>query len=138
MRNLAVRLLALEEGNGLSGDGTALVAAASRVCEQLKGILTTFAGTASFSALFSRALVIAQADIPSFRSVTFQGDCSLTGLEELTSLDPAAAERGTTAVIAEFLNLLATFIGTPLTMALLRDAWPAASIDPPEPRSEEP
>lgn len=62
----------------------------------------------------------------------------MTGLDELTVTDPAAAESGSTAVIAEFLGLLASFIGTPLTMALLHDAWPAASIDPPEPRSGEP
>lgn len=82
-------------------------------------------GLGGFRSLFSRALVLACAEVPGLRAVQIKADGSLERLDEF------GAERGGTAtlegeivLIAQLLGLLATFIGADLTMRLLHDIWP--------------
>lgn len=48
-------------------------------------------------------------------------DGSFEGLEQ-------GSDDAVLAVIAQFLGLLVTFVGEPLTLRLVRDAWPEASV----------
>ncbi len=125
VRDLARRLLTLEAA---SPSGSAAPShEAVRVCEKLRISLTRFAGSDSFASLLRRALTLAGAEAPPLRDITINPDCSIEGLEALATHagngDPAVA------VIAHLLGLLETFIGESLTLRLVREAWPNASLD---------
>jgi hypothetical protein len=87
--------------------------------------MSRFAGPDGFSALLRRALALAAAEAPQVRSIQARADGSLDGLEALVETD--ADTGGTEAAVAittHLLGLLVTFIGEPLTLRLVRDAWP--------------
>ena len=127
MRDLAQRLVALESARR-SATG-ADVHEAVRVCDKLRISLTRFAGSAGFTSLLGRALALARAEVPSLQTVKLKPDCSLEGLGVLavdaTNDGPEAA----VAITAHLLGLLETFIGKALTLRLVREAWPDASLD---------
>ncbi|MBP7513318.1 MAG: hypothetical protein KA791_02150 [Flavobacteriales bacterium] len=130
MRDLASRLLAEEMDKG---DG-AMVSPGSRVCGKLGVSLTKLAGAAGFRSLLSRALSLAQEEMPWLNGVKVLDDGSFGGLREArVKAEESEAERGESILVAQLIGLLIVFIGTPLTMQLLRQAWPHASI-----RSEDP
>ena len=54
-------------------------------------------------------------------------DGTLDGLDGL----PHDADAGT-SIVARLLELLVTFIGEPLTLRLVRDAWPDAPVTEPD------
>lgn len=124
MRDLARRLLALEAASQSATDTHAHEA--ERVFEKLRISLTRFAGADGFTALSRRALALARADVPSLQSVKVDADGRLKGLEEVAA---DTAIEATTAITAHLLGLLATFIGEPLTLRLVREAWPDSSLD---------
>ena len=125
-RDLARRLIALEAAR----DGTAAAdgGGAGRVCDRLRASLVRLAGVAGFSALMSRALALAKAEVASLSPVRVREDGSLDGLD---GAPPGPGEGpggdGGTAVVGHLLGLLVTFIGEPLTRQLVRDAWPEAA-----------
>ncbi len=123
LKQLARHLLGREAALGELAD--AHENATLRVCEKLRGSLSKLMGIGGFRSLFSRALVLACAEVPGLRAVQIKADGSLE------RLDKFGAERGGTAtlegeivLIAQLLGLLATFIGADLTMRLLHDIWP--------------
>jgi hypothetical protein len=127
LRDFARRLLALEAAR----DETPVVGGreAVQVCEKLRLPLARLAGVAGFRSLISRAVAMAKAEVPSLAAVQVRPDGSLEGL------DGAGPDQGVGAggeagvvVVAQLLGLLVTFIGEPLTLRLVRDAWPDASI----------
>lgn len=126
-RDLARRLIALEvardECPGAACGG------AIRVCDRLRLSLSKLTGVAGFRSLMSRALALAKAEDPSLAAAQVRPDGSLERLDE-TGRDQVASASGEAgvAVVAHLLGLLATFIGEPLTLHLVRDAWPDASI----------
>ncbi len=105
------------------------VPVAFRVCEKLRRPLTTLAGAVGFHSLLSRALTLAQREVPSLSAVRINEDGSLerSGEVEL-SLDAQAAD-GEIALVADLLGLLFTFIGKTLTLRLIHDVWPDAAFD---------
>ena len=116
IRNLARRLIALEAAR------TEPMGEAARVCDRLRVPLSKLAGVAGFRSLLTRALAMAKVEIPSLNGVHARPDGSLGGFE-------AGFEGGAeaeVAVVAHLLGLLVTFIGEPLTLGLVRDAWPDA------------
>ena len=119
MRALAQRLLTLEGRQKNTTDDP--VDAAVRVFERLRVALTRFAGSDGLTSLVRRALALARANDPLLQGVSMRADGSLEGLEQVSS-DAALA------IIAQFLGLLVTFVGEPLTLRLVRDAWPDASL----------
>ena len=130
LRDLASRLLAEEMDKGEVGT----VSPGARVCEKLGLSLTKLAGPAGFRSLLSRALALAQEEVPWLTGVKVLDDGSFGGLREArVKAEASAAERGESILVAQLIGLLIVFIGTPLTMQLLRQAWPHASI-----RSEDP
>ena len=100
-----------------------------RVCEKLRISLTRFAGADGFISLLQRALALARAEVPAAHSIEVKADCSLEGLERIAVDSGAAAAEVAVAITAHLLGLLVTFIGELITLRLLREAWPDASLD---------
>ena len=127
VRGMARRLLALEAASARASDPHAHEAV--RVCEKLRISLTRFAGADGFISLLQRALALARAEVPAAHSIAVKADCSLEGLERIAVDSGAAAAEVAVAITAHLLGLLVTFIGELLTLRLLREAWPDASLD---------
>ena len=127
MRNLAQRLLAVEAANQSAAD--AHLHEAVRVCEKLRISLIRLAGPDGFASLLRRALALARAEVPALDRVTVNPDCSMEGLEVLLADATDGAVHGPAAITAHLLELLVTFIGEPLTLRIVREAWPDASWD---------
>lgn len=130
IRDFARRLIALEAARG----EPPVVGAreAVRVCEKLRRPLARLAGVAGFRSLMSRALALAKAEVPSLAAVQVRADGSLEGLDDAgPDRDAGAGGEGGVVVVAQLLGLLVTFIGEPLTLRLVRDAWPDAPVPAP-------
>lgn len=127
MRRLARRLLVVEAARRSGAD--ARNHEAVRVCDKLRISLTRFAGADGFAALLRRTLVLARAEVASLSRISIKPDCSMEGLEELVADEPDGGVEAAAALTANLLGLLVTFIGEPLTMRLVREAWPDESLD---------
>lgn len=128
IEELARRLLAFESPHGQPPGAPADRAA--RVCERLRGPLSKLAGPASYRALLSRALALAKANAPSLATMRVEADGRLERSGETRPDEYAAdADRGPRVLVAQLLGLLVTFIGEPLTLTLVRDAWPDAGSE---------
>ena len=123
MRDLARRLLAA--GQTVSNPP---VHEAVLVSETLRTSLTRFAGADGYASLLRRALVLASAEEPSLQSVKVGADGRLEGFE-IIAADPGMGAPAAAAITAHLLGLLVTFIGEPLTLKLVREAWPDTSLD---------
>lgn len=138
MLELAQRLVAA----GHSGLDPA--AEAGVAIERLRGSLTRLAGVEGFASLQRRALALAVKKHPSLQRVHVDALGRLQGLEQLAARAGGDQQaQATIAIIGRLLELLVTFIGEPITLRLLREAWPDAfpadhvspeSPEPPEPR----
>jgi hypothetical protein len=96
------------------------------VSEKLRIPVTQFAGAAGFEALLRRALALASAEVPALRSAKISTDGRLEGFEQLASQTGSVRGEEAVAITAHLLGLLVTFIGEPLTLRLVREAWPEA------------
>jgi hypothetical protein len=128
MRDLAERLIAYEaKGNKSPKAKNPL---ASLVDERLRLHLAALMGRVGFRALLSRALVLANAEIPWLRAVDVQADGSLEGLDELKArVGSNEFLEGCVVLLAQFLGLLVTFIGEDLTLRLVRESWPKLPLN---------
>jgi hypothetical protein len=126
IRNLARRLIALESARAPS-DG--LIDEAVQACDKLRVPLGKLAGVAGFRSLMARAMALATAEVPWLESVQVRADGSLEGFDA-ARLPQGAVPGGEAGVVvvAQLLGLLVTFIGEPLTLRFVRDAWPDASV----------
>jgi hypothetical protein len=132
MRRLAERLVAQETLGGNPSDPKAAVA--SLIDQRLRLRLAPLMGNVGFSALLSRALVLAHAEAPWLRAVRLNADGTLEGLDGLEAqADPAALLEGRVVVLARLLGLLAAFIGEKLTLGLVHEAWPALPLNGSDP-----
>jgi hypothetical protein len=122
MRDLARRLLLASRTGGEPRENDAM-----RICQTLRVSLTRFAGADGFVSLLRRALVLAGAEEPLLQSVQIGPDGRLAGLEQIA---PDKAADAAAALTAHVLWLLVTFIGEPLTLRLVREAWPDVSVTP--------
>ncbi len=133
MRDLAQRLLTVEAAS--QSVSTLHTHEAVRVCEKLRISLTRFAGADGFLSLIRRALALARAEVPALQSVQVMADGRLEGLDEIAAEARHVDSRlygkveGALAITTHLLELLVTFIGKPLTLRLLREAWPDAVFD---------
>ena len=127
MKDLARRLIAVEAASENVTD--AHVHETVRVCDKLRISLTRFAGSDGFSSLLGRALALARAEVPSLQTVKIKPDCSLEGIGVLVGDTTNAEPEAAVAITAHLLGLLETFIGRALTLRLVREAWPNASLD---------
>jgi hypothetical protein len=127
MRVIAQRLSAYE-ATGKKGSENSVVAGFA-VCEKLRGPLARLSGMNGFRTLLLRALALAGAEIRWLRAVRVEADGTLEPCEEMEHLDETRIAAGGVLVSASLLALLATFIGEPLTLRLVRETWPEAPID---------
>jgi hypothetical protein len=127
MRNLAQRLLAVEAANQSAAD--AHVHEVVLVCEKLRISLIRLAGSDGFASLLRRTLTLARAEVPALQRVTVNPDCSMEGLEDLAAEATGDGVDAPVAITARLLELLVTFIGEPLTLRLVSESWPDASLD---------
>ena len=127
-RYLAERLIAYEmSGNKSSETKTS---AAFFVVEKLRPQLVALLGNVGFSALLSRALALANAEVPWLRAVHVKSDGSLEGLAELESqVDLEEIVEGSVVLFAQLLGLLVAFIGGSLTLRLVREIWPKITLN---------
>lgn len=124
----ARRLLAAEAATtaapGSPGPGV------MRVTGKLRVSLTQFVGADGFAALMRRALVLARrTDLPSLQNARIAADGRLEGIEHAPA-DTEEDREAAIAITASLLWLLVTFIGEPLTLRLVSEAFPAASNRP--------
>src|ERR1039457_6886874 len=128
MRDFAERLIAYEtRGNRSSETKTP---AAFLVGERLRPHLARLMGKVGYRELLSRALVLANAEVPWLRAVRVKADGSFEGLDELgAQVDPDEIFEGRVVLLAQLLGLLVTFIGELLTLRLVRDVWPKLSLN---------
>ncbi len=122
IRELAQRLLLLEAATTSAIGGHE----AERVCEKLRISLTRFAGADGFLALMRRSLALARVEAPSLKNLTLNPDGCFVGFE--AALNGGGNEAGI-ALTAHLLGLLVTFVGEPLALRLLTDAWPDLPIN---------
>jgi hypothetical protein len=125
MRDLARRLLAASQTAAEPHVHEAVV-----VIEKLRIILTKFAGAEGFASLLRRALLLASADVAALQNVKICADGRLEGFEQIVADKGTGAAEGEAAVAitSHLLDLLVTFIGEPLTLTLVRAAWPDTSL----------
>lgn len=125
MRELSRRLLA---ASNTAADQHLHEAAV--VSEKLRIPLTRFAGAEGFASLLRRALVLASAEVPALQSIKVGAEGRLEGFEIFPAdTGTAAGSEAAIAITAHLLGLLGTFIGEPLTLRLVREAWPETSLD---------
>jgi hypothetical protein len=120
IRDLAKRLLGASQAAGGGHMGQALA-----VSERLRVLLTRFAGPDGFTSLLKRALALAGQEVPLLRGLKVSQAGCLEGLEQAAGdAGERAGVEGAVAITAHLLGLLVTFIGEPLTLALVHEAWP--------------
>lgn len=97
--------------------------------EKLRPYLVTLMGTVGFQALLSRALALANAEVPWLRAVEVKGDGSLHGFDVPgAQANPDEIFEGSVVLLTQLLGLLVVFIGENLTLRLIRDVWPKVSL----------
>jgi hypothetical protein len=128
--HLARQVLTLESAH--SDAATSEIERGAQACEKLRTSLTKLAGSAGFSMLLARAVALAMKKDPSLSPLHVGVDGSLTGVDEVRrGLNGSHVEHhGGAIVLTELLGLLVSFIGESLTLTLVREAWPDASMDP--------
>ena len=100
------------------------------VIDKLRPYLVQVVGDLGFSAVLSRALAVANADVAWLRAVHVKPDGSLNGLDELEAeVFPKEIAEGRIVVLAEFVSLLVELIGERLVLQLVHQAMPEVSKD---------
>ena len=123
MQNFAKLLTTYETGGNKSSD--AKLPGAFQIINELRPHLATLMGEGGFRALLSRALTLANAEVPWLRTVHVKADGSLEGVEALhTQLDPDEFFECGIVLLAQLLGLLVAFIGENLTLRLVREVCP--------------
>ena len=125
IRKLAGQLMAAEASRRTDADPPAAV----MVLEKLREALTRLAGAEGFIALLRRSLALARADAPTLKNAAVKADGRVEGLEDAAVRDGNNAIDAGTELAAQFLWLLVTFVGEPITIRLVREAWPDETIE---------
>lgn len=131
LRQLVLNLLRREAG--VDADAAALAAATHRAYDNLARVLVPLIGEVGITALTARALHLAQREYPWLARTREATPIDESFTQLRLSLeqhdDPAVAADAAAAALASLLALLVTFIGEPLTMNLVRRAWPDRASD---------
>jgi hypothetical protein len=129
MRAFAKQLLTWEMKANHHGTDSELPAI-FRVCERLRLCLTGLSGICGFRALLSRALILSEREVPWMKAIQAKLDGSLGGIDEIKErLPQEEIFQGGLVLVAELVRLMVGFIGEDLTLRLVREVWPGASLD---------
>lgn len=123
LRDLAIRLLAVEAGNGEGSQD----AAAFKVCGKLGDLLSDLAGSEGYRSLVSRALALSRTEVTWLSEISIDRDGNLQGMECRKEITHDEVVQGETLLIAQILGLLGHFIGEPLVLQLVKEIWPGVS-----------
>jgi hypothetical protein len=110
----------VERAGNSSGDDAEV---AGRVVMRMHRELSKLIGSGGFDVLLARSVVLASRTHRALAGIAAGPGGTLTGLDA-ASRDAALGE-GAMAIVAHFIDLLATLIGEDLALALVRKAWPA-------------
>jgi hypothetical protein len=126
----AGRVLRSELNKGDPSGG--FIVAFDRACSDLHDRLAPLISSAGVHTLIGRALQLASRDFQFLAAVTVprDGRCSLAGLP--AAVDGCSSEEvadAMTAVLAQFIRLLVTFIGENLGLRKLGEVWPDVPLD---------
>jgi hypothetical protein len=126
-RELARLLLRQEAGE--RREAAALARATEGVCARLRDRLVPLIGSIGFTALFRRALRLAQDEFPALAGLTVSEDADpcIAGVREFAAArdaDPGAVEAALEAALAHFIGLLSSFIGEALTRRVIGEQGP--------------
>ena len=100
----------------------------SQVYEKLREPLATFTGAVGLRPLVHRALVAASKQVPWLDELQIRADGFLECPPAAARRDQKEIARGEAAFLSNLLGLLVTFLGTGVTLRVVRDVWPEASI----------
>jgi len=106
----------------------ALALAAEHASERLRRRLAPLIGRTGYTALFRRALRLAQGEFPVLGSLTADEGTGpvLTGAREFAAAyaqDPDMVEAALVAILAQLIALLDTFIGAAITRRVIGEDW---------------
>jgi hypothetical protein len=119
------RLLARQAG--MEADPAAVAAVARRLLEDFAQHLTPLIGDAGLAAICGRSLQLAEPRFPGLAAARASGEDGepCTHVQHfLEHQDPVVATRAAVTVLVAACEMLASFIGEPLTRLLLHEAWP--------------
>ena len=127
LRSLATKLIVCESSSniGTAGENLPLenVPVVFRVTETLRGSLSRLVGIAGYRVLLARALSVAKSQDSTFGNFRVSQEARLEAVNGSQS-HPLQDDAGV-VLIAQLLGLLVTFIGEPLTISLIAEAWPS-------------
>jgi len=129
LKDLAQRLLAHEAKKSLSPIN--LAEALEVCCERLHKGLDPLIGGGGFRALLNRAVYLAKKEHPWLNGVGIDDypGCGLRALRDaIKGQEPAVINETFTAVLANVIWLLVTFIGEDIALSLIHETWPDAKI----------
>ena len=128
LREVAARLIAEEtQKNKATAPNPPAV---FYICEKLRPHLAALMGKAGFRAVLSRTLVVATAEAPWLREVEVNANGALEGWDKpRAQVAVKELTEGGVLLIAQLLGLLVAFIGSNLTLRLVRDVWPKLSLE---------
>ncbi|OHB57151.1 MAG: hypothetical protein A2Y12_13465 [Planctomycetes bacterium GWF2_42_9] len=121
--DMARRLIAFEASQSKSSNPNAN--AVALVCDKLRIDLAKLAGSAGFASLLSRALQMAKAKEPALKDVEVRADGTLDGIDMIAD----TGDNGGIILVAQFLELLVTFVGAPFTGRVVHGIWPQIPAD---------
>lgn len=128
-RRLLERALAEDKGS------PSVAVAAARACEELVGCLVDFIGQSGARALYDRSLALNRQEHPWLvGAVASPGEPPWPALRACLDANEASAMDASVALVATFVTLFSTFVGTRLTFRILSRRWPDVF---PVPASEE-
>ena len=134
LRQIAHRLMTQQVGT--SRDSDSVASAAVTVYRQLLDSLSPLLGELGSAALLRRSLRLTETAFPCYTEVRrAESDGLLQAVGVcLRRQSPDIASEASVALLATYLELLATLIGEQLTRQLLQEAWPELFMSPSEKR----
>jgi hypothetical protein len=124
LRRLAYLILSSE--TAVSNGRSTLIAFS--VCRKMRPALETLMGTTGFLALLTRALARGSTKAPALRNMKINLAGDLEPLPESMPISKAMEAESNVVLITELLSLLLAFIGTNLTLQVVREIWPELAI----------
>ena len=128
MRSIAKHLMIHETARNKSSEAKGPVA--FEITDKFRPHMATLMGIGGFRALLSRALVLANGEVPWLHAMRVNADGELEGLEAIQGqLGAAEFLEGRVVLLAHILGLLVAFIGPELTSRLVGDILPQIPLD---------
>lgn len=136
LRQLVHRLMTHPVGMNNAGE---LAFAAVAVYTKLLSSLSPLLGEVGSTALFRRSLKLTEGAFPCYAEARGADQRTLLNAVEacLRKQAPEGVQGASVALLAAYVELLATLIGERLTRQLLQDAWPELLASPPEEKQHE-